>query len=83
VRRVIRYESVITAVIGGLLGTAIGILFGWLVTESLSEFGFSLAIPVGQLLVFLVIALLVGVVAAVRPARRAARIDILEAVRAE
>ena len=83
VRRVIRYESVITAVIGGLLGTCLGIVFGWLVTASLSELGFSLAIPVGQLLIFLLLALIVGVVAAIGPARRAARIDILDAVGAE
>jgi putative ABC transport system permease protein len=83
VRRVIRYESVITAVIGGLLGTAVGIVFGWLVIESLSEFGFSLAIPVGQLAVFMLLAVAVGVVGAIAPARRAARIDVLEAVREE
>jgi putative ABC transport system permease protein len=83
VRRVIRYESVITAVIGGLLGTAIGITFGWLVTESLSEFGFALDIPVGQLLVLLFVSVLVGVLGAIGPARRAARVDVLEAVQAE
>ncbi len=83
VRRVIRYESVITAIIGGLLGTAVGILFGWLVTESLSEFGFGLDIPVGQLLVLMVIAVFVGIVGAIAPARRASRVDVLEAVQAE
>jgi len=83
VRRVIRYESVITAIIGGLLGTAVGILFGWLVTESLSEFGFGLDIPVGQLLVLMVISVIVGIVGAIAPARRASRVDVLEAVYAE
>ncbi len=83
VRRVIRYESVITAIIGGLLGTAVGIVFGWLVTESLSEFGFGLDIPVGQLLVLMMVSVLVGIVGAIAPARRASRVDVLEAVQAE
>ncbi len=83
IRRVIRYESVITAVIGGLLGTAIGILLAWLVIQSLSEFGFSISIPVGQLLVFMGLALLVGVVGAIAPARRASRVDVLEAIHQE
>ena len=82
-RRVIRYESVITSVIGGLLGTAIGIVFAWLLVRSLSEFGFGLSIPVGQLVVFMLLAVLVGVVGAIAPARRAARIDVLEAIRYE
>ena len=64
----------------GLLA-AVGIVFGWLVIESLSEFGFSLAIPVGQLVVFMLLAVVVGV-GAIAPARRAARIDVLEAVSA-
>ena len=83
VRRVIRYESVITAVIGGLLGTAIGVLFAWLLIQSLSEFGFGLSIPVGQLLIFLALAVVVGVVGAIAPARRASRINVLEALRYE
>ncbi len=83
IRRVIRYESVITAIIGGVLGTAVGIVFGWLVTESLSEFGFGLDIPVGQLLVLMVVSVFVGIVGAIAPARRASRVDVLEAVQAE
>ncbi|MDQ2675447.1 MAG: FtsX-like permease family protein [Actinomycetota bacterium] len=83
VRRVIRYESVITAIIGGVLGTVVGVLFGWLVTESLSEFGFGLEIPVGQLVVLMLVSVLVGIAGAVAPARRASRVDVLEAVQAE
>jgi putative ABC transport system permease protein len=82
-RRVIRYESVITAVIGALLGTAIGILFAFLVTQSLSEFGLGVAIPVGQLVIFLALAVVVGVIGAIAPARRAARLDVLDAIRYE
>jgi putative ABC transport system permease protein len=83
VRRIIRYESVITAVIGGLLGIAVGVAFGWLVTEALSELGLSTSIPVGQLLVLLALAILVGVLGAIAPARRAARVDVLAAVTQE
>ncbi len=83
VRRVIRYESVITAVIGGLLGTAIGVVFAFLLIQSLSEFGFSMSIPFGQLAVFMALALLVGVLGAIAPARRASRVDVLEAIHQE
>ena len=83
VRRVIRYESVITSVIGGLMGTAVGILFGWLVIQSLSDFGFELSIPVGQLVIFMLVAVLVGVIGAIRPAKRASEVDVLDAVRHE
>jgi putative ABC transport system permease protein len=83
IRRIIRYESVITAVIGGILGTVVGVAFAWLVIESLSEFGFGLAIPVGQLALFMLLAVAVGVVGAIAPARRAARVDVLAAIRHE
>ncbi|HEU4979963.1 MAG TPA: FtsX-like permease family protein, partial [Solirubrobacterales bacterium] len=78
VRRMVRYESAITAAIGSLLGTAIGILFAVLITESLDNLGLSLRIPVGQLIVFMLLAVLVGIVGAVLPARRGARINVLE-----
>jgi putative ABC transport system permease protein len=83
VRRMVRYESVITAAIGGLLGTAVGLLFAYLVTESLADLGLGFDPPLRQLAVFLLLAVLVGVVAAVVPARRGARLQILEALRAE
>ena len=83
VRRMVRYESVITAVIGGLLGTAIGILFALLVTSSLDDLGLGFDPPLRQLAIFLILAVVVGVVAAVVPARRGARMQVLEALRAE
>jgi putative ABC transport system permease protein len=82
VKQMIRYESVITAVIGGVLGTAIGVLFGWLMTFALEDLGLTFAVPFGQLGLFLVLAVVVGVIAAIAPARRAARLNILEAVSA-
>jgi putative ABC transport system permease protein len=83
VRRMVRYESVITAVIGGLLGTVVGLLFAYLVTESLGDLGLGFSLPVGQLTAFLVLAVVVGVAASVVPARRGARMQVLEALRAE
>jgi putative ABC transport system permease protein len=83
VRRVVRYESVITAIIGGLLGIAIGLLFGYLMTAALADLGLGFSVPVAQLAGFLVLAVVVGVLAAVVPARRGARIDVLEALHEE
>jgi len=83
VRRVVRYESVITAVIGGLLGIGIGIGFAWLTTRALDEWDVSFRVPPAQLGLIAVIAVIVGVVGAIAPARRGARIDVLSAIRYE
>ena len=80
VRRMIRYESVITALIGGILGVALGIFFGVVVTQPLKDQGFALSFPVVSLIVFIVLAGLAGVLAAIGPARRASRLDVLEAL---
>jgi putative ABC transport system permease protein len=80
VRRVVRYESVITALIGGVLGTLLGVVFAVLVSRPLADEGFTLSIPVGTLLVLLLLAVVAGVVAAIGPARRASRLDVLEAL---
>ena len=82
IRELIRYESVITAVIGGVLGTVIGLVFAWLTTQALTDLGLRFAIPAGQLALFGVLAIVVGVIGAIMPARRAARLDILQAVSA-
>jgi putative ABC transport system permease protein len=83
VRRLIRLESVITSLIGGLLGTAVGILFGWLTTFAVKDLGVGFTVPVPQLVVFLALAIVVGLVGAIVPARRAARLDILDAIHSE
>jgi putative ABC transport system permease protein len=83
IRRMVRYESVITSTIGGVLGIVIGIAFAWLVVESLSEFGFSISIPEGQLTIFMLVAVIVGIIGAIAPARRASRVDVLEALHEE
>jgi putative ABC transport system permease protein len=83
VRRVVRYESVITAVIGGLLGTAIGIFFAWVTTRALSEWDVGFSVQPRDLLLVALVAVLVGVVGAIGPARRGSRIDVMAAIRYE
>ena len=80
VKRLVRYESVITALIGAILGTILGIIFAALVSRPLADEGFELAYPIGTLLILLVLAALAGVLAAIFPARRAAKLDVLQAV---
>ncbi len=80
VRRMVRYESVITALIGAILGTILGVIFATLVSRPLADEGFELAYPVGTLIVLLVLAALAGVLAAIWPARRAAKLDVLRAL---
>jgi putative ABC transport system permease protein len=83
-RSVVRWESVIIAVFGTLLGLVIGIGFGWAMVQALSSQGLGvLRIPVGTLVGAVVVAALAGVVAALLPARRAARLDVLAAVSSE
>jgi putative ABC transport system permease protein len=76
----VRYESVITSVIGGILGTAVGLFFGWVMAKGLQDQGIEFSVPVGQLIIFLVVSALAGVVSAILPARRASRIKVLEAL---
>jgi putative ABC transport system permease protein len=81
VRRMIRIEAVIIAVLGAVLGIVIGLVFGWVMQRSLSDVGIDrFAVPYGQLVVFIVASAILGVGAAVFPARRAARLDVLAAI---
>lgn len=79
VRRMIRWEAVVIAVFGGLLGTAIGILFGVAIVFAIGD-ELQLSLPAGQLTWWLLFAAALGILAATYPARRAARLNILEAV---
>jgi putative ABC transport system permease protein len=83
VRQMIRYESIITALIGGVFGIAIGVIGAVIASFALSDSGFVLSIPLGTLAVLLLVAALAGVLAAQAPARRAAKLDMLEALGAE
>jgi putative ABC transport system permease protein len=83
VRRMVRGESVITAFIGAVLGTVLGIAFAALLSRPLADEGFVFEIPVVTLVVVAVLAALAGVAAAISPARRAAKVDVLRAVTTE
>jgi putative ABC transport system permease protein len=83
VRTMIRYEAVITALIGAILGMVLGVVFAALIAQPLKDEGFTLSYPVGSLVVLLVVAGLLGVLAAVFPARRASRLDVLESLQYE
>jgi putative ABC transport system permease protein len=80
VRRLVRYESVITALIGAILGAVLGIFFAIVVSRPIADEGFVLKIPFVSILVFLILAAIAGVLAAIPPARRASRLDVLEAL---
>jgi putative ABC transport system permease protein len=80
VRTLVRYESVITALIGAILGTILGVIFASLLAVPLADEGFELSYPVGTLILLVVLAALAGVLAAIFPARRAARLDVLRAL---
>jgi putative ABC transport system permease protein len=78
VKRVIRWEAVITALIGGVLGVFMGVVLAVLFTQPLDDF--TLSIPVPSLIIVLILAGVAGVGASVLPARRAAKLDVLEAL---
>jgi len=78
VRRMIRYEAVITALIGGVLGVVLGVVLAVLVSRVIDDF--TLTVHPVTILVLLVLSAIAGVLAAVLPARRASRLDVLDAL---
>jgi putative ABC transport system permease protein len=83
-RSMIRWEAVIIAVLGAVLGLAVGVFFGWTIVRALRSQGITeFALPAGQLVAFVVAAGLAGILAAILPGRRAARIDVLRAITTE
>jgi putative ABC transport system permease protein len=80
-RRMVRLESVLISVYGSVLGLALGALIGVSLSRALADQGISeLVVPGGRLLLFLAIGAVIGVLAAVWPARRAARMHVLDAI---
>lgn len=80
VRTTIRWESVIISVFGAALGIVLGIVFGWAVVAALADQGLRFVLPAGQLIGAVVAAGAAGIVAAVIPAWRASRLNVLEAI---
>jgi putative ABC transport system permease protein len=82
-RMMIRYESIVTALMGAALGIAVGTFLGALIVHALSSQGLVFSYPVLTIFYFVVAAIFVGVLAAIVPARRAARLNVLEALQYE
>jgi putative ABC transport system permease protein len=81
VRTTVRWESVITSLLGAVLGIVLGLALGWVVVFSLRDQGLtSFQIPIGTTIFIMVMSFIVGVLAAVYPAWRATKVDVLEAL---
>ncbi len=80
-RRMIRWESVIIAVFGAILGMLTGIVLGWAVVQALKDEGIgTFAIPVTQMIILVLVAAVAGIVAAIYPAFKASRLNVLDAI---
>jgi ABC-type lipoprotein release transport system permease subunit len=82
-RRMVRHESVITALIGAALGLPLGVFLAALMTRALDQFDVQFVVPTGQLVLLAGVAIVVGMLAAILPARRAARLNVLRALQYE
>lgn len=84
IRRMISLESVLISVMGSVLGVGLGLLFGWMLQVGLRDSGIHLLdIPWVQVVLFVVVAAVFGWLAAIAPARRAARLPVLESIATE
>jgi putative ABC transport system permease protein len=82
-RRMVRNESVITALIGASLGVPLGVLLSTVVTRALRSLDVAYSIPLVPIAAFLVVAVVAGALAAILPARRASRLNVLKALQYE
>jgi putative ABC transport system permease protein len=82
-RRMIRHESIITALIGAALGLPLGVLLAALTTRAMGSLGIGFHLPTQQLAAFVLLAVAAGIGAAALPARRAARLNVLQALQYE
>ncbi|WP_217144236.1 ABC transporter permease [Streptomyces sp. AC627_RSS907] len=85
IKRMVRLESLVISLFGGVLGIGLGVFFGWAAGELMGATmpTYELVLPWGRMGVFLLLAAVVGVLAALWPARRAARLNMLQAIKAE
>jgi putative ABC transport system permease protein len=83
VRRMVRHESIVTALIGATFGIAVGMFLAGIVTHALSKYGIVFAVPYPSLAAFGGIAIVAGMLAAILPARRASRLNVLQALQYE
>ncbi|MFD9460460.1 ABC transporter permease [Streptomyces sp. NPDC060027] len=85
IKRMVRLESLVISLFGGVLGIGLGVFFGWAAGELLGSrmSTYELVLPWGRMAVFLLLAAAVGVLAALWPARRAARLNMLTAIKSE
>ncbi|WP_156726956.1 ABC transporter permease [Streptomyces apocyni] len=85
IKRMVRMESLVISLFGGVLGIGLGVFFGWAVGELIASAlsTYELVVPWGRMSVFLAMAAVVGVLAALWPARRAAKLNMLAAIKAE
>src|SRR6185436_9675758 len=74
-RRMVRHESVITALLGAAMGIVVGLGIAWALTSAFADVGLRFAVPCGALVAFTVVAIAAGIAAAVLPARRAAKLN--------
>lgn len=85
IKRMVRLESLVISLFGGVLGVGLGVFFGWaagkLMATTLTTY--ELVLPWGRIGIFLALAALVGILAALWPARRAARLNMLAAIKSE
>ncbi|MGW2784835.1 ABC transporter permease [Streptomyces populi] len=85
IKRMVRLESLVISLFGGVLGIGLGVFFGWAAGELLGSrmSTYELVLPWGRMALFLLLAATVGVLAALWPARRAARLNMLTAIKSE
>ena len=82
-RRTIRFESTIIALIGTFVGLVLGLFLGWVASEAAADVFPDFSVPITSLITIALVGIVAGLVAGVLPARRAGRLDVLDAIAGE